>query len=113
MSDELGYISKDKLFLALVASDAFSNLPEMLSILGEEKFLEFVELFGGQTVTLPKLEDIANAVRDVVIQEKAAQGVKTYLLSEQYGLSQSQVRRIVARVAQSKNFGAQGVANNA
>ena len=108
MSDELGYISKEKLFIALVSSDAFSNLPEMLEVLGDEKFLAFVEIFGGQTLTIPRMQDIATAVRDVMIHERFTnEGVQTSVLADQHGITAGQIRRIVARVTRANNFGAQ------
>lgn len=114
MSEEIGYISREKLFLALVANDAFSNVPELMSILDEDTFLEFVEIFGGQTIVVPKMEDIAIALRDVSIQERHEQGVKIRDLADQHGLTDRHVRRIIATVKQAKNHGAQtGVGENA
>jgi Mor family transcriptional regulator len=112
MSDELGYISKEKLFLALVSNDAFSNLPEVMKVLGTDTFLEFIEVFGGQTLVVPRMEDVAKAIRDVVIQEKREAGVHASVLAEQYNLTERQVHRIAASVKQASNYGAQTGAGN-
>ena len=104
-----GGISEERLFLALVNNDAFSSLPEMLEILGQQKFMEFVEIFGGLTITIPNMETLRQSLRDLTIHERnVTDGVSVSILAEEYDLTPRSVRRIIANVDRAYNFGARG-----
>lgn len=109
MSEDPIHVPEDRLFLALVKNDAFSTMPELLKILGQEKFLELVEVFGGLALQIPNLSDLRQSLRDLAIYERNVnEGVAVALLAEEYEMTPRSIRRIVANVDKAYNFGAQG-----
>lgn len=51
----------DKFFLVLCYLDRYPYLMEMYSILGSDKFLEFLQIFGGISLNIPKISDVKKA----------------------------------------------------
>ncbi len=48
-----------ELFLeSLLFSKAFSNLPEVYNVLGEENFIKLLFVFGGYTIRVPSLTEV-------------------------------------------------------
>jgi Mor family transcriptional regulator len=92
------HVPQDRLLMALIASDSLSALPELFGILGREKFLEFVDIFGGMVLKIPSRGALQAALRDTTIHQRHSQGVTAEVLSNEYGISVRQVYRIVARV---------------
>jgi len=55
----------DKFFLILCSLDRYPYLMEMYSILGTEKFMEFIQVFGGTSLNIPRVSDIKKANQEV------------------------------------------------
>ncbi len=108
MASVLSTAAQDHMFLALVSSDGLSIVPDRFRILGRDKFLKFVELFGGVTVKFPSKERIEAALRDVSIYHRYIQDdVDMKTLAEENEIPYKKVRRIIRDVRKAINYGAQ------
>jgi Mor family transcriptional regulator len=108
MMAELLATPQDRMFFALVVSDGMTTVPDMFKVLGRSKFLEFVDLFGGQTVNIPTQTRITQALRDVAIYSSHVNdGESKSEIAQQHGLSAQQVRRIIDSVDEAIKTGAQ------
>jgi len=75
----------------------WSLLPELLEFLGEEKFEEFIQVFGGLTVVLPTPHRWNQWLRNLRIYKRLNQGSSyqvTKSLADHYDLSPERVRHI-------------------
>ncbi len=64
-----------ELFLeSLLFSKAFSNLPEVYSVLGEENFIKLLFVFGGYTIRVPSLTEVRKLLLYCHIRSKELRG---------------------------------------
>lgn len=98
-------IDGESLSLALVGIDPFDLCPEILQIIGPEKFLRIIEIFGGLTVKFPTLGAVKAAIRNVEILKEYHKGVPVGVLAERSGVDDREIRRRMAHLEKSMNFG--------
>ena len=92
----------DALYAVLVASDEMQFFPEMLEIFGKESVVKFLDIFAGQTVTVPPRDVLEAKVRDVTLWlEVSRRGGAGNVadLAKEHGLTESQVKERVKGVA--------------
>jgi len=55
----------DKFFLVLACLDRYPFLTEMLAVLGTDKFFDFLKIFGGLSVNIPKISEVKRVSDEV------------------------------------------------
>lgn len=55
----------DALYAVLVASDEMQFFPEMLEIFGKESTVSFLDIFAGQTITVPPRDVVELKIRNI------------------------------------------------
>lgn len=88
----------DVLKLVLMYRHSDSFLPEIYDVLGPEKFLKFLDIFAGATLTLPSFKDLSTAVRDVSIYLDVQRGVKPEDVNAKYGVSGQEASDDICRM---------------
>lgn len=89
-------------YALLVSSGKYSFLPELYDIFGRDATMEFLEIFAGCKLKVPKverLEELARAVAIYVRIDSAPSAQHASIvdtLAEEYELSKDRVRRIYA-----------------
>lgn len=85
--------------------DRYSVLPEIFSLLGPEKTLDFLEVFGGSTIKFPPRNAVAQVIRDFEIY-RALNGlggesrlVVMARLAGQHDLTEGYIKEVHDRVA--------------
>lgn len=76
------------------AYDVIENLALMYDIVGEEKFLEIVRMYGGSNVYIPTYKSVIRSSRNREIVNRY-NGVNGTRLAREYGISVNQVRNII------------------
>ena len=79
------------------AYDVIENLSLMYEIVGEEKFLEIIRMYGGNNLYIPTYKSVIRSSRnrDIVNRYNGFNGTQ---LAREYGISVNQVRNIVNKV---------------
>ncbi len=82
------------LMLVLLNTDAYTFLPELLDLFGEDKLLKFLDVFSGTSIQVPSREKLGKSIRDVDIfcRLEYAKHKPTYKeLSEEYEVSEKYI----------------------
>lgn len=74
--------------------DVIDSLALMYDIVGEEKFLEIVKMYGGSNVYIPTYKSVIRNCRNREIISRF-NGVNTAQLSREYGISVTHIKNIV------------------
>ena len=79
------------------AYDVIENLSLMYEIVGEEKFLEIIRMYGGNNLYIPTYKSVIRSSRnrDIVNRYNGFNGTQ---LAREYGISVNQVRNIINKV---------------
>ena len=79
------------------AYDVIENLSLMYEIVGEEKFLEIIRMYGGNNLYIPTYKSVIRSSRnrDIVNRYNGFNGTQ---LAREYGISVNQVRNIINRI---------------
>ena len=94
LGDELQEHEPDEI-MAELPTGLHENMEELFRIAGTEKALEIIKVFAGQNVYFPTLRTLDRPFRDQAIRAKSAEGLRVGQLAREFGLSESQVRRIL------------------
>lgn len=92
----------DALYAVLVASDELQFFPEMFDIFGDSSVMKFLEIFAGQTITVPPRDVIEAKIRDVSMWlaiSDEGEGVIPRLARD-YGVSEEFVREKVQAIVE-------------
>ena len=93
----------DAFYVLLVTSGNYTFLPELYDIFGRDATLKFLEVFAGCSLSVPKVEKLEKLARNAAIYlriEQASLKQQPSIvesLSEEYNLTESQVRRVFAK----------------
>ena len=79
------------------AYDVIENLSLMYEIVGEEKFLEIIKMYGGNNLYIPTYKSVIRSSRNREIANRY-NGFNGKQLAREYGISVNQVRNIVNKV---------------
>ena len=74
--------------------DVYEHLELLYEIVGDEKYLEIVRMYGGSNLYIPTYKATIRNSRNREIRKKY-NGINTSLLAMQYGMSVNNVRNIV------------------
>ena len=74
--------------------DVYEHLELLYEIVGEEKYLEIVRMYGGANLYIPSYKATIRNSRNREIKRKY-NGINAGLLAMQYGMSVNNVRNIV------------------
>ena len=74
--------------------DVYEHLELLYEIVGEEKYLEIVRMYGGANLYIPTYKATIRNSRNREIKKKY-NGINAGLLAMQYGMSVNNVRNIV------------------
>lgn len=79
------------------AYDVIENLSLMYEIVGEEKFLEIIKMYGGNNLYIPTYKSVIRSSRnrDIVNRYNGFNGTQ---LAREYGISVNQVRNIINKI---------------
>ena len=79
------------------AYDVIENLSLMYEIVGEEKFLEIIKMYGGNNLYIPTYKSVIRSSRnrDIVNRYNGFNGTQ---LAWEYGISVNQVRNIINKI---------------
>ena len=79
------------------AYDVIENLSLMYEIVGEEKFLEIIRMYGGNNLYIPTYKSVIrnSRNRDIVNRYNGFNGKQ---LAREYGISVNQVRNIINKI---------------
>ena len=58
--------------------DEYSSLCQLVYVLDKENFLKLCDYFGGQTITIPKLEDLESLIYALSLYEASEKGEKEF-----------------------------------
>jgi Mor family transcriptional regulator len=70
------------------------NLALMYEIVGEEKFLEIIRMYGGSNLYIPTYKSVVRSSRNREIA-KRYNGINASQLAREYGITVNQIRNIV------------------
>jgi len=57
----------DGIYASIVANNRLEFLPELYEIFGEKRLFKFIQVFEGQTFTVPKMEDFEKMLINIEI----------------------------------------------
>ena len=79
------------------AYDVIENLSLMYEIVGEEKFLEIIRMYGGNNLYIPTYKSVIRSSRnrDIVNRYNGFNGTQ---LAREYGISVNQERNIINKI---------------
>lgn len=79
------------------AYDVIENLSLMYEIVGEEKFLEIIRMYGGNNLYIPTYKSVIRSSRnrDIVNRYNGFNGTQ---LAREYGISVNQLRNIINKI---------------
>ena len=80
--------------MKIEAYDVIENLALMYDIVGEEKFLEIIRMYGGSNLYIPTYKSVVRSSRNREIS-KMYNGVNASQLAREYGITVNQIRNIV------------------
>jgi len=80
--------------MKIEAYDVIENLALMYDIVGEEKFLEIIRMYGGSNLYIPTYKSVIRSSRNREIS-KRYNGVNASQLAREYGITVNQIRNIV------------------
>ncbi len=83
--------------MKIEAYDVIENLSLMYEIVGEEKFLEIIRMYGGNNLYIPTYKSVIRSSRnrDIVNRYNGFNGTQ---LAREYGISVNQVRNIINKI---------------
>ena len=76
------------------AYDVIENLSLIYEIVGEEKFLEIIRMYGGNNLYIPTYKSVVRSSRNREIA-KRYNGINASQLAREYGITVNQIRNIV------------------
>ena len=76
------------------AYDVIENLSLMYEIVGEEKFLEIIKMYGENNLYIPTYKSVIRSSRNIEIANR----YNGKQLAREYGISVNQVRNIINKV---------------
>lgn len=62
VSEELDFQYLLQLLPPLTSNAEFANLPELFSLIGARSLIKLCKYAGGETITIPTLEELCNAI---------------------------------------------------
>lgn len=71
---------------------------ELIDFLGQETAQEFIEIFGGTTISIPSIEDLQKITREYEIFRQCQAGTKTTVLAKRFRMTPKKVRSIRDRI---------------
>ena len=80
--------------MKIEAYDVIENLSLMYEIVGEEKFLEIIRMYGGNNLYIPTYKSVVRSSRNREIA-KRYNGINASQLAREYGITVNQIRNIV------------------
>jgi len=80
--------------MKLRKEDVYENLEMLYEIVGEEKYLEIVRMYGGSNLYIPTYKATIRNSRNREIRKKY-NGLNASLLAMQYGMSVNNLRNII------------------
>jgi hypothetical protein len=84
-----------ELFLeSLLFSKAFSNLPEVYNVLGEENFIKLLFVFGGYTIRVPSLTEVRKLLLYCHIRSKELRGKSREEVLNTLNIQYSQYKKL-------------------
>lgn len=98
----------ETLIAALVLQDPFNTTPEILRFLGREKFLDFLDRFGGQTFSLPSVGEFRENLAELEVYTRHVNGESAGDIAEDLGRSVESVERTLKRADSLLTFGLTG-----
>jgi Mor family transcriptional regulator len=99
--------ASDLFTLVLLEYDEFSHLPEINSLIGSTRLVQFLDLFGGQSIYIPTRDEVKEAATCVRVFQKIRQGIPSADVAVTYDLDEDDVLAIYARlrVLYERNLG--------
>ncbi len=102
-SKELSIQGENKrrlLVMALLNTDQYSYLPELLDIFGEDKLLQFLDVFSGCKVEVPSRDKLNRSMREIEIYNRMESKNKpTYAkIAQEYKVSEEYIRVVHNKV---------------
>ncbi len=82
----------------LVDSAEATLMPEIYECLGHDKFMHFVELFGGMTIDVPSKGLFHNAARDAEMFMRHERGESDEEIAVRFKLSTPKVHAAITRI---------------
>ena len=100
-SDTVKHLDVFQMVLLSVAER--TPLPELYEVFGQDKLVQFLDIFAGCTITVPPADIIANAVRDVDIYTSLERTGTDHTdtvddLARKYEMKNDRIRSIYSRV---------------
>lgn len=96
---------RDEMWLMLVAMGKFTLLPELYEVIGGDRLVKFLEIFGGTTIQIPPRDEIINAARSIDIFTRiSTTGHRSTMitrLSEEYDITEDMVMSIFRDTAET------------
>ncbi len=83
--------------MKIEAYDVIENLALMYEIVGEEKFIEIIRMYGGSNIYIPTYKSVIRSSRNREIA-KRYNGFNANQLAREYGISVNQVRNILNKI---------------
>jgi len=95
----------DALYAVLVASDEMQFFPEMLDIFGEKEVIKFLDIFAGQTLTIPPRDVLEGKLRDVSMWLEFSSGGESSIpaLAKSHGVTEDFVREKIKGIEDCMN----------
>lgn len=92
----------DALYAVLVASDEMQFFPEMVDIFGEQAVVTFLDIFAGQTLTVPPKDVLETKIRDVSMWLSFSEDGDGAIpvLAKDHGLSEDVVREKIETITE-------------
>lgn len=81
--------------MKLKREDVYESLEILYEIVGQEKYLEIIRMYGGGNLYIPTYKSAIRNLRDREIISKY-NGVNAHKLALEYGMSISNLKRIVS-----------------
>lgn len=96
-----GENKKRLLIMALLNTDQYSFLPELLDIFGEDKLVKFLDVFSGCSIEIPSREKLNRSIREIEIYNRLenSKNKPTHAkLASEYGVSEEYIRVVHNKV---------------
>lgn len=102
MAKPPGSEDRRALYLTLMILERFTQLPELLDFFGSsQRFLDFIDRFGGMTLSIPDRPEIAKLARDLHIYQTLSKTPHQWVvdrMADYYGLTDTRIRQIFGEV---------------
>jgi len=95
----------DALYAVLVASDEMQFFPEMVDIFGDKEVVKFLDIFAGQTITIPPRDVLELKLRDVSMWLEFSSGGESVIptLAKEHSLAEDTVRERIKGIEDCMN----------